>query len=165
MNDWGMPRFLGAARLSILAVILLVGACVQTQPAPTQEQPDNLDVADQAETSSPTPDPCTGWTCEVNGVVYNLSADPGNEVEGINLTLVHSSNCSPTRGEHDAQSAADGSFTFNSIFFHDTDRVQIQLNSTGANQIIWDSVGESCYYCGCFNDQIEIVLSTIENAD
>ena len=138
---------------------------MQTQPTPTQEQPAILDPANIAETSTPTPDPCTGWTCEVSGVVYNLSADPGNEVEGINLTLVHSSNCSPTRGEYEAQTLADGAFTFNPIFFHDTDRVQIQLNSADATEIVWDSVGEYCYYCVCFNDQIEIVLSTIEETE
>jgi hypothetical protein len=97
----------------------------------------------------------------VNGALYNQSAQSGNELTGIELTLSHSSNCSPTRGEQVTQTNSDGVFAFDQIFFHDTDRIRIQIDADGSAQTVWDSSGKYCFFCSCFEDSLEIVLSPI----
>ena len=52
----------------------------------------------------------------------------------------------------------DGRFEFNDIFFHDTDRIQIQASYEGENSMLWDSADFYCYYCSCFGSPLEIVL-------
>ncbi len=53
-----------------------------------------------------TPDPCTGWSCTVTGVVGAEATQSGYELEGVTVTLRQTSYCSPTRGEH--QATTDG---------------------------------------------------------
>ena len=73
-------------------------------------------------TFTSTPDPCTGWWCRVRGVVYADTVGPGSELEGASVQLGQSSYCSPTRGRYQATTGPDGSFEFEKVFFHDTDR-------------------------------------------
>jgi hypothetical protein len=141
--------------LGSLAVLLSLSGCVilEAVPAPTG-------IATLTPTNAPTftPDPCTGWWCAVTGVVYVEATHVGNELEGVTVTLHQTSYCSPTRGQHQTTTGPDGRFEFGDVFFHDTDRIRIQLESEGYESAQWDSTDFYCLYCGCFGSPLEIVL-------
>ena len=158
---YGTPKRFTALKFVILVTAIFMGACTPSTLTPTLEDLPTIDGSPIQATSTPTPDPCTGWTCDVNGALYNQSAQPGNELAGIELTLIHSSNCSPTRGEHSSQTNTDGAFSFGQIFFHDTDRIRIQIDADGSAQTVWDSSGIYCFFCSCFEDPLQIVLLPI----
>jgi hypothetical protein len=105
-----------------------------------------------------TPNPCTGWRCPVTGVVYAGTIHFSNELEGVTVTLDQTSFCSPTRGQHQTTTDSDGRFEFGDVFFHDTDRIQIQVESEGYESAQWDSKGSNCLFCSCFGSPLEIVL-------
>jgi hypothetical protein len=109
-------------------------------------------------TATPTIDPCTGWWCTVTGIVYTDVAEQGNELEGASVTLHQTSYCSPTRGQHQTTSNSDGRFEFGEVFFHDTDRIRIQVTYEGYEPALWDSRGLYCLYCGCFGLPVQAVL-------
>ena len=157
----GDPIRSTALKFVFLLAAIFMGACTPSTLPLTQEDLPTTDGNAIQGTSTPTPDPCTGWTCDVNGVLYNQSTRPGNELAGIELTLIHSSNCSPTRGEHSSQTTTNGAFSFGQIFFHDTDRIRIQIDADGSAQTVWDSSGNYCFFCSCFEDPLEIMLSPI----
>jgi len=142
----------------ILAACLLVGCSIfRIAPAPTPTTTPPL--ADRSTpTPTATPDPCTGWWCTVNGVVYADEVQSGKELAGVSLRLHHSSYCSPTRGEHRAVTGLDGTFEFGEVFFHDTDRIRIQIESAGYEPTTWDSTDFYCFFCNCFASPLEIVL-------
>ena len=129
--------------LSTLFLTLAAG-CRANPITPTVE--DTI----RAETTSTTTRP----TCQVEGVVYAQAPYPGNELAEIRLTLIHSSNCSPTQGQFHRITNTEGSFSFPEIFYHDTDRVQIQIEQEGYASWMWDSAGQYCYYCTCFYESI-----------
>jgi hypothetical protein len=141
--------------LGSLVLLLSLTACAtpETAPAPAS-------TATRTPTTAPTftPDPCTGWTCAVTGIVYAGEARLGDEFEGATVTLQHNSYCSPTRGEQQARTGVGGRFVFDDVFFHDTDRIQIEVASEGHEPAQWDSVGRYCFYCNCFAEPLEIVL-------
>jgi hypothetical protein len=149
----------GSIFLGLFAIIL-AASCGSSQSTPTTEPALTAENTIAITIPTDTPDPCTGWTCEVAGNVYVHSADPGNEEAGISLTLIHHSNCSPTRGQVQTVSNSDGSFRFPEIFFHDTDRVQIMVEQEGFTDWMWDSAGQYCYYCACFDEPIQAVLQS-----
>jgi hypothetical protein len=138
--------------------LLLSNACHPRQITPTMNIETTQPSSPSAAADTPTPNPCTGWTCEVEGVVYAQSPNPGNELGGISLTLIHNSNCSPTQGQYQGISNPDGSYSFPEDFFHDTDRVRILVDQEGYNAWDWDSAGQYCYYCTCFNQPIQAIL-------
>ena len=132
----------------LTTVLLLLTGCAALETTPT------LTTA-----PSPTPDPCTGWTCTVSGVVYDEATGLGNELAVATVTLQQTSYCSPTRGQHQTTTSADGTFEFDGIFFHDTDRIQIQVAAEGYEPATWDSVDTYCFYCNCFTSPLEITLT------
>lgn len=142
--------------LGFLLVVLFLTACATPEAAPT---PTSIPTPTPTTAPTSTPDPCTGWKCAVTGVVYAGRAQPGNELAGATITLHHTSYCSPTRGEHQAETGPDGSFEFGDVFLHDTDRIRITVESEGYESAGWDSVDRYCFYCNCFGDPIEIVLT------
>jgi hypothetical protein len=105
-----------------------------------------------------TPDPCTGWWCDVRGVVYAETIQPGNELESASVKLGQSSYCSRTRGQYGTATGPDGAFEFGQLFFHDTDRIWIQVEYEGYEPTRWDSVDYYCLYCSCFGSPLELVL-------
>jgi len=109
---------------------------------------------------TPTDDPCTGWWCAVAGVVYSGTTASGNEWEGASVTLNQSSYCSTTRGQHRTTTRPDGTFEFGEVFFHDTDRIQLQVVSEGYEPILWDSTDFYCLFCVCFRSPIQIILNS-----
>jgi hypothetical protein len=111
-------------------------------------------------TGTPTPDPCTGWWCTVSGAVYVDTIRSGNQLEGASVKLGQFSYCSPTSGEYQTATGPDGTFEFGQVFFHDTDRIWIEIESEGYESTRWDSVDSYCLYCNCFGSPIEIVLHT-----
>jgi hypothetical protein len=113
--------------------------------------------------STATVDPCTGWSCTIDGTVYVDTAQPGNELDGVNAKMNHFSYCSPTRGEYHTTTASGGTFQFDGVFFHDTDRLWIEIEFEGYELARWDSVDLYCLYCSCFSTPIEIVLRTESN--
>lgn len=141
--------------LGSLAVLLSIAGCATPEAAPT---PTSIPTSTPTTAPTSTPDPCTGWRCAVTGVVYAGTAQPGDELAGATITLHHTSYCSPTRGEHQAETGPDGSFEFGDVFLHDTDRIQIKVESEGYESAGWDSVDRYCFYCNCFGDPLEIVL-------
>jgi hypothetical protein len=145
-----MRRVLGS-----IIVLLSLAGCAVLEAAPT---PTN--VATLAPTTAPTftPDSCTGWWCTVTGVVYAETADSGNELEGATVTLHQTSYCSPTRGQHQTTTGPGGRFELSEVFFHDTDRIRIQVESVGYESAQWDSRDFYCLYCSCFGSSLEIVL-------
>jgi hypothetical protein len=128
-------------------MLLSLSGCIVPQPTPT------LTTA-----PTPTPDPCTGWSCAITGIVYAGTAQPGSELAGATVTLLHTSYCSPTRGEHRAKTGPDGSFSFDGVFFHDTDLVRIKVESEGHEPADWASRDRYCLYCNCFAEPLEIVV-------
>lgn len=142
----------------IMLSLLLSSACQPILITPTMDMKVPLGSSPSAATDTATPNPCTGWTCEVQGVVYAQSPSPGNELNGIRLTLTHSSNCSTTQGQLESVTNNDGSFSFPEVFFHDTDRVKIQVDQEGYASWEWDSAGQYCFYCTCFYEPILAVL-------
>ena len=113
-----------------------------------------------APTATPTPDSCTGWWCPVTGVVYADTAEPGNELEGASVKLGQFSYCSPTKGQYQTTTGLDGTFEFGEVFFHDTDRVWIEVEPEGYEPTRWDSKGLYCLFCSCFRSPLEIVVHT-----
>lgn len=100
---------------------------------------------------------CTGWDCSIQGVVYASSAGPGNELGGVTVHLLHTSNCSPTRGEHETVTGADGTFSF-PIYLHDTDSFRIEVAVQGYEPASELFGGFDCLYCNC--PPLELVLQT-----
>jgi hypothetical protein len=105
-----------------------------------------------------TPDPCTGWWCTVTGAVYAKTDGMDNELAGATVTLYQTSYCSPTSGQYQTTTSPDGRYTMEEVFFHDTDRIRIQVESEGYETVEWDSSDYYCLYCSCFGSPIEIVL-------
>jgi hypothetical protein len=148
--------------IQILGVVLLLSSlvgCVAPDVEPTLLATVTSEPGDDslAVTAAPTPDSCTGWQCTVTGLVYAGQIGAGNEFQGALVTLDHSSNCSPTRGEHQATTGPDGTFEFQ-VFFHDTDMVRLWVEAEGFSQAEWDSRDIYCYYCSCWSAPLEIVL-------
>jgi hypothetical protein len=102
-----------------------------------------------------TPDPCTGWDCTITGVVYEGEAGSGHEVSGAVVKLIHTSYCSPTKGEQEIVTSEDGVFEFE-IFLHDTDGFRIEVELEGYQSGVSSFGGFDCLYCAC--QPIEIVL-------
>ena len=111
-------------------------------------------------TNTPTVDPCTGWWCTVTGVAYSDEAETGKELEGAAVTLAQSSYCSPTSGQYQTATDRNGRFEFGDVFFHDTDKIRIQIESPGHEPIVWDSTDSYCLFCSCFGSPIEFALSS-----
>jgi hypothetical protein len=150
-------RRLLQAILGCMVVSWLPTACLKTGAAPT---PSTTAIQAPIPTPTFTPDPCTGWWCTITGVVYDETIGLGNEAVGAKVTLHQGSYCSPTRGEQQTTTDLYGTFEFSDVFFHDTDRIRIQIESGGHETAHWDSVDFSCLYCSCFETHIEIVLHT-----
>jgi hypothetical protein len=126
-----------------LALLLLVG-CAGSPP-----------------TSMPataTPDPCIGWRCILEGVVYADAASSGNELAGTLVQLSHVSYCSPTRGQYETTTGPDGGFGFE-VFLHDTDTFLIQVEQDGYEPVRQSIGGFDCLYCAC--PPVEIVLEPL----
>ena len=159
----------------ILPTLFLAG-CMICQTAPTSTRTDTprpedrpTPVSTPIRTRAPTPRnrpsptntptmACTGWRCTIRGTVYANVAASGNELGGASVKLSQCSNCSPTKGQHQTTSGPDGTFEFSDVYFHDTDRVRIEVAYEGYELGLWDSVGLYCLYCNCFGQPIEIVL-------
>ena len=145
-----MRRVLGS-----IAVVLFLTGCTILEAAPTPTS-----IAPLAPSTAPTytPDPCTGWWCTVTGVAYAETTDSGNELEGATVTLQQTCYCSPTRGRHQTTTGPGGRFELSDVFFHDTDRIRIQVGAEGYESAQWDSKDFYCFYCSCFGSSLEIVL-------
>jgi len=151
--------------LGSVVVLLFLSGCaiLEAVPAPTS-------IATLTPTLAPTftptlaptftPDLCTGWWCTVTGVVVAETTPSGYEPEGVTVTLHQTSYCSPTSGQQQAAIGPDGEFEFGDVFFHDTDRIRIGVESDGYESAQWDSADFYCLYCKCFGSPLEIVLHT-----
>jgi hypothetical protein len=148
-------RRLWRVALEFIVVVLFLAGCNILETAVT---PTNVVTPTPTVTPTSTPDPCTGWWCTVTGVVYAETAGTGNELAGATVTLYQTSYCSPTSGQHQTTTGSEGRYEMGEIFFHDTDRIRIQVESEGYETVQWDSVDFYCFYCGCFGSPIEIVL-------
>ena len=107
---------------------------------------------------SPWPSPpsyCVGWNCKLRGIVYAGEAAPGNELSGVKVSLSHHSNCSPTKGEHEAITDSDGVFEFD-VYVHDTDSFKFEIEVEGYVPASVFFGGFDCLFCSCRN--MEIVL-------
>jgi hypothetical protein len=149
--------------LGFTAVLLFLTGCAVPEaiPTPTSIATPTLTgkpMPTTVPTSTSTPDPCTGWRCTAKGVVYAETAHFGNELQGAIVTLHQTSYCSPTRGQHRITTGPDGKFEFSDVFFHDTDRIRIQVEAEGHESAQWDSGDFNCLYCSCFGSSLEIVL-------
>ena len=106
-----------------------------------------------------TPTSCTGWMCEISGVVYMDTAFPGNEVEDVMVSLSQYSNCSPTAGKQEVRSGPQGEFVFE-VYLHDTDSFLFQVDEVGFESVKVKLGGFDCLYCSC--QPVEIVLEAID---
>src|SRR5665648_80868 len=111
-------------------------------------------------TTVPTfsPDSCTGWWCTISCVIYNKGILPGNELEGITVAMRQISWCSPTSGQHQTTSGADGKFEF-PVFVHDTDTFWFEVEMDGYESLQHSVGGFDCLFCSC--PPIELVLKPI----
>ena len=174
MRQPGLKRRVAGLTLTVMSFL---AACTLPEAGPTltgtttlapAAMPTPANAPSSAATLAPgsaplltnTPDPCTGWWCTVRGVVYDDAVEPGNELSGASVELGQFSYCSPTGGGHQTTTGPDGTFEFSQVFFHDTDRIWIQVDSEGYASTRWDSTDFYCLYCNCFGSPIEIVLHT-----
>jgi hypothetical protein len=133
--------------LTLLLVLMSLAGCVPSEPPDTP-----------APTDIPTPDLseyCIGWDCAMDGVVYAGEAIAGNELEGVLVQLSQYSNCSPTRGEHEAVTGPNGEFSFE-VYLHDTDSFRFNVDVDGYEPAQVSFGGFDCLYCSCL--PVEIVL-------
>lgn len=146
-------------------MIFLVGCTItQLNPTITNTQIITSAPEDQKNTTEiPISDPCSGSWCQTIGIVYANEAVPGNELGGASVSLIQSSYCSPTSGQYYAISASDGTFHFDQLFFHDTDRVSIEAEFEGYQPAKWDATGFDFLSCFYAKHPIEIVLKGSEN--
>lgn len=146
------------------ALLLLVG-CAGSPPATSEPPPPGIGPPQPPPESGPTgrstatPDPCTGWNCALEGVVYTGAVGSDHTLAGIPVELSHLSYCSPTRGEHRTIADAGGGFRFE-VFLHDTDRFWIQVARDGYEPVRQSIVGFDCLYCTC--PPLEIVLQPVD---
>jgi len=94
----------------------------------------------------------------LKGVVYVDAASPGNELAGTVVELSHISYCSPTRGQHETKTGANGEFEFE-VYLHDTDTFQIQIEQDGYEVVRQSVGGFECLFCAC--PPFEIVLQPL----
>jgi len=153
-------------RAGILAVCLLLIGCISSVDNQTGQTQRSGESTTPTETITPakriasaTPTYCVGWYCEINGVVYLGSADPGNELEGVQVKLSQISWCSPTAGEQETQSGSNGIFAFE-VYIHDTDSINMQIIFEGYQTEKVNLGGFDCLYCSC--PPVEIVLQVTE---
>lgn len=76
------------------------------------------------------------------------------------MKLGQFSYCSPTSGEYQTETGPDGTFEFGEVFFHDTDRIWIEVEAEGYEAVRWDSTDFYCLYCSCFGSPIKFELHT-----
>ena len=136
--------------VGLMVFFLFIAGCA------TPPQPNDTPI----QTSSPptlTPDPCTGWDCTIMGVVYEGEVGSGHEVSGAVVKLIQTSYCSPTKGEYEVVTGADGTFEFE-VFLHDTDGFRFEVELDGYEPVSHFFVGFDCLYCSC--PPVEIVLET-----
>lgn len=133
--------------MGLILVLILLGGCAGSPPTGVP--------------ATATPDPCIGWRCTLEGVVYADAASPGKELAGTLVELSHVSYCSPTRGQYETTSGPDGGFGFE-VFLHDTDTFLIQVEREGYEPVRRSVGGFDCLYCAC--PPIEIVLEPLGTA-
>ena len=149
----------------LLACLLLIGctSTVDNQTDQTQRSGESITPTETSMLAEPapsaTPTYCVGWNCEIEGVVYLGSANPGNELEGVQVKLSQISWCSPTAGEQETQSGQNGTFAFE-VYIHDTDSINIQVDFEGYQMGKVNLGGFDCLYCSC--PPVEIVLEAAE---
>ena len=148
--------------LVLLILQLLLSACTAepfpAEPIPVDPTPAELNPAESV-TATPTPDPCTGWSCTLEGFVYLDSAAPGNKISGMPVDFKQVSNCSPTKGEYQGATDEDGRFSFE-VFLHDTDSFVFEVNVEGYQPALVKLGGFDCLFCAC--DPVEIILQPVE---
>ena len=152
--------------VSILTACLLLVGCispaddlVDQNQQPGESITPNETITPEKPEPSATPTYCVGWHCEVSGVVYLGSADPGNELEGVPVKLSQISWCSPTAGEQETQSGPNGIFAFE-VYIHDTDSINMQVDFEGYQTEKVKLGGFDCLFCSC--PLVEIVLEAAE---
>ena len=104
---------------------------------------------------SPTPTSCTGWNCEITGIVSAGTAESSDKLVSETVTLSQISWCSPTSGEQETQLDVDGKFSFE-VYIHDTDSFNIYVDIEGYQPEKIQFGGFDCLYCKC--PPIEIIL-------
>jgi hypothetical protein len=149
----------------ILVLLAGCGDSPRLTPGPTNTPaPNPTDTLTPGPTNTPapsdipmpaTPSSCTGWQCTLKGVVYADAPSPGNELAGITVALLHTSNCSPTRGQYETITDPDGEFEFG-VFLHDTDSFRIEVEQEGYEVFRQLTGGFDCLFCSC--PPFEIVL-------
>ena len=131
------PR--GAALAGALLLLLAASCAPLTGPA--------------APTATPTS--CAGWTCTLEGIVYVNSATPASRLPGAWVTLTQVSHCSPTVGDYETRTGADGAFRFE-VYLHDTDTFWFEVAQDGYEPVRQSLGGFDCLYCAC--PPVEIIL-------
>jgi hypothetical protein len=132
--------------LGCIAVLLLLSGCF---PGQATLMPTIVPTS--------TPDPCTGWRCIISGYVYDEMIQPGNGVGGVAVNLRQISWCSPTSGQHQSTSRANGKFSF-PVFIHDTDTFWVEVEIDGYEPVRQSIGGFDCLLCHC--PPIEIILKS-----
>ena len=140
-------RTIAVRKLVLAGMILLLTGCSLFEATPTPSI-----------TPTFTPTSCAGWWCSITGVIYEERAIAGNELQDAVITLNQTSWCSPTSGQHSTVTDPDGKFKFNEVFLHDTDTLQIQVESEGFESAQWVTGGFECLNCSCFQSPLELVL-------
>ena len=138
--------FLNSFFIVIFLSLLLGGCNLNVLP--------NEQLIESIEPSTPIPNPnpilspsltfCTGWHCEITGIVSIETAVPTNQLVSETVKLSQISWCSPTSGEQDAQLDTDANSHLKFIF-------TIQIHSIfmwilrGTNQKKFNLVGLTVY--------------------
>ena len=141
--------------MGLVMVLLLLAGCAGSPEVPSGPGPQSMSTpgptpqpALPSVSMTATPDPCVGWRCTLQGVVFVDAASAGNELAGTVVELSHVSYCSPTSGQHETTTGPDGGFGFEA-FVHDTDTFWIQVEQDGYEPVRQSVGGFDCLYCAC----------------
>ena len=148
-----MSREFAFVRFSMILFLSgLITSCVSHALPPESATPVPASVN---QTPSPFPTSCTGWTCEISGVVSTGESQPSDVFTSQVVKLHQISWCSPTAGEQETQINPDGTFSFE-IYLHDTDTLNLSVDIPGYLTEKAQIGGFDCLSCSCSPIELSI---------
>jgi hypothetical protein len=134
--------------LRLFTFFFLLGVIAACDLNEVEKEPVTASAKPTSPMPSLSPTSCTGWTCEITGVVTTGGAVPSDVFASQVVKLHQISWCSPTAGDQEAQIGTDGTFSFE-VYLHDTDSFNISVDIPGYQPEKIKFGGFDCLYCSC----------------